>query len=55
MTIRNASIKFKYSYTILGGSMKEHILLEKAYIYEDIPKKLTPEGCSYDRVKQVRL
>ena len=50
MTIRNVSIKFKYSYTILGGSMKEHILLEKAYIYEYIPKKLTPEGCSYDRV-----
>ncbi len=29
--------------------MKEHILLDKAYVYEDIPKELTPEGCSYDR------
>lgn len=35
---------------MLGGkSMKEHILLEKAYIYENVPKRLTPEGCSYDR------
>ncbi|MFV0361611.1 MAG: hypothetical protein ACK5LL_00770 [Suipraeoptans sp.] len=29
--------------------MKKHILLEKAYTYENIPKKLTPDGCSYDR------
>lgn len=29
--------------------MKEHILLEKAYVYNDVPKRLTPEGCSYDR------
>lgn len=29
--------------------MKEHILLEKAYVYEDVPKQLTPEGCFYDR------
>lgn len=27
----------------------KHILLEKAYTYENIPKKLTPEGCFYDR------
>ena len=29
--------------------MKQHILLEKAYVYDDIPRKLLPEGCSYDR------
>lgn len=29
--------------------MKEHILLEKAYSYENVHPNLTPEGCSYDR------
>ena len=29
--------------------MKGHILLEKAYVYDDVTQKLTPEGCSYDR------
>ena len=29
--------------------MKEHILLDKAYVYENIPEELTPEGCFYDR------
>lgn len=29
--------------------MKEHILLEKAYVYENISAELTPTGCSYDR------
>lgn len=29
--------------------MKEHILLDKAYIYEDVPDKLVPESCFYDR------
>lgn len=32
------------------GKMKEHILLDKTYVYEDIPKDLKPQGCSYDRV-----
>ena len=30
--------------------MKQHILLDKAYTYENTPRNLTPEGCSYDRV-----
>lgn len=30
--------------------MKRHILLDKAYVYENIPKQLIPEGCSYDRI-----
>lgn len=29
--------------------MKQHILLEKAFTYENIPQKLTPDDCSYDR------
>lgn len=29
--------------------MREHVLLDKAYVYEDIPRELTPQGCSYDR------
>lgn len=29
--------------------MKKHILLDKAYVYEDIPSNLMPEGCYYDR------
>ena len=30
-------------------AMKEHILLEKAYIYDDVQREVIPEGCSYDR------
>lgn len=29
--------------------MKEHILLDKAFVYENVEKELKPEGCSYDR------
>ena len=29
--------------------MKEHILLDKAFVYTDVSKKLTPEDCTYDR------
>ena len=29
--------------------MKGHILLEKAYVYDDEPMNIKPEGCSYDR------
>lgn len=29
--------------------MKEHILLDKAYVYEDVAKELSPKGCFYDR------
>lgn len=29
--------------------MRQHILLEKAYTYNNQPRKLAPEGCSYDR------
>ncbi len=46
---RDYSKKHKEMNKIIGESMKEHILLEKAYIYENIPQKLTPEGCYYDR------
>ena len=40
----------KNYYRIDGGKfMKQHILLEKAYTYDNVPRELTPEGCSYDR------
>lgn len=29
--------------------LKQHVLLEKAFIYANVDRKLTPEGCSYDR------
>lgn len=29
--------------------MKQHILLEKAYTYDNVSKDLVPKGCSYDR------
>lgn len=29
--------------------MREHILLEKAYVYENISRDLKPNGCTYDR------
>ncbi len=29
--------------------MKKHFLLEKAFVYENVPQKLTPDGCTYDR------
>ncbi len=30
--------------------MKEHILLDKAYIYENIDRDLSPKDCFYDRM-----
>lgn len=30
--------------------MKEHILLDKAYVYENINRDLKPKDCTYDRV-----
>lgn len=30
--------------------MKRHILLEKAYTYDNVSHELKPEGCSYDRI-----
>lgn len=29
--------------------MKQHILLEKTFVYNNPTHKLAPEGCSYDR------
>lgn len=29
--------------------MKEHILIDKTYTYEEIPKILAPKDCFYDR------
>ena len=29
--------------------MKKHILLDKAFIYDNLPKKIEPKDCSYDR------
>lgn len=32
-----------------GFFMKQHVLLENAYVYENVPQNLLPEDCSYDR------
>jgi len=29
--------------------MREHVLLDKAYEYENVPKELRPNNCYYDR------
>lgn len=29
--------------------MKQDILIEKTFTYDNIPRDLTPKGCTYDR------